>query len=82
MRARISSRRVGLAATTVHLREPGDAGPHLVPQHVALDELAVFLVVRDRMRARTHQAHVAEHDVHQLGQLVDRITAQYAAQRA
>ena len=41
----------GLAAAAVHLRKPGDAGQHLVADHVALNEFAVLLVVRDRVRS-------------------------------
>src|SRR6185503_3291190 len=44
--------RVGLAAQAVHLGEAGNAGLHLVADHVAADQLAVHLVVRDRVRAR------------------------------
>src|SRR3954469_2702684 len=51
--------RLGLAAQAVHLRPAGDAGLHLVTLHVALDELAVGLVVRHCVRARTDDAHAS-----------------------
>src|SRR5215469_9509850 len=37
----------GLAPATIDLCQAGDARGHFVPDHVALDELAVFLVVSD-----------------------------------
>src|SRR4051794_25258200 len=47
--------RARLAAQAVHLRAAGEPGAHLVALHVALDQLAVELLVRHRMRARAHQ---------------------------
>src|SRR5258706_150375 len=67
---------VGLAAETVHLRPPGDAGTDLVADHVALDELAVELVVRDGVRAWADHAHAALQHVDELRQVVERGAAQ------
>src|ERR1700741_5162354 len=44
--------RLRLAAQAVDLRPAGEPRAHLVALHVALDELAVELVVRDRVRPR------------------------------
>jgi hypothetical protein len=71
----------GLAAAAVHLRKSGDAGQHLVANHVALDELAVLLVVRDRVRPRTHETHAALKHVDELRQLIERGAAQEGADR-
>ena len=61
---------LGLAAAAADLRQSGDARQDLVAHHVALDQLAVHLVVRHRVRARPHQAHAALQHIDQLRQLV------------
>lgn len=71
----------GFAAQAVDLGPAGDAGFDLVPQHVALDEFAVLLVVRDRMGTRADDAHAALQDVDELGQLVERGFADERAER-
>src|SRR6185437_16537274 len=38
-----------LSPQAIDLRQAGDAGPHLVADHVAIDQLTVELVVRDGM---------------------------------
>src|SRR5262245_38007810 len=62
-----------LAAAAVDLGEARDARQHLVADHVSLDEPAVLLVVRHRMRPGADEAHAAAKDVEELRQLVDRI---------
>src|SRR5579864_8022457 len=49
--------RFRLAPQSIDLRKTGNAVSHLVADHVATDQLAVLLVMSDRMRARTHHAH-------------------------
>src|SRR3569833_3054631 len=68
----------GLTPAAVDLRQSGDSGRHLVPDHVALDELAIFLVVRDRMRPRTHETHVTMEDVDEQWKIIKRVAAHKA----
>src|SRR5438477_13209625 len=49
--------RIGLPAQTVDLRQPGDARSDFMPNHVALDQPAVHLVVRHRVGSRGEAAH-------------------------
>src|ERR1044071_9510239 len=51
--------RLRLAAATVDLREPRDAGGDLVTHHVATNELAILLVVRHGVGPRADEAHAA-----------------------
>ena len=74
--------RLGLAAQAVDLRQAGDAGAHLVADHVAVDQLAVHLVVRDGVRARADDAHAPLQHVDELRQLVERGAAQERAEAA
>jgi hypothetical protein len=62
---------VGLAAQAVDLRPAGDARQHVVAPRIARDLLLVFAIVRERVRARADQRHVALDDVDELRQLVD-----------
>src|SRR5205807_10642438 len=71
----------GLAPQAVDLRPSGDAGLDLVALHVALDELAVHLVARDRVGARADYAHAALQYVDELRQLVERGAAHEGAER-
>src|SRR5947207_2635982 len=64
--------RIGLPAQTVDLSQPGDSRPDLVPDHVALDQAAVHLVVRHRVGARADDAHAALEHIEKLRQLVER----------
>ena len=72
---------VGFAAQAVDLRPAGDARLDLVAQHVALDQLAVLLVVGDGVRARPDDAHAALQHVDELRQFVQRGAAQEAPER-
>src|SRR6185436_10030427 len=72
--------RDGLAAQAVDLGEAGNSGLHLVADHVAADQLAVELVVRDRVRARADHAHAPLQHVDELRQLVERGAAQEGAE--
>src|SRR6185295_3199975 len=72
--------RVGLAAKAAHLREAGDAGPHLVADHVAADQLAIELVMGDGVRPRADHAHAPLQHVDELRQLVERAAAQEGAE--
>ena len=70
-----------VAAPAVHLRPAGDAGLHLVAQHVLRD---LVLELRDEMRplrARPDDRHVAAQHVPELRQLVDVRAAQELAER-
>src|ERR1700733_6441737 len=71
----------GLAACAIDLGQAGDAGPHLVADHVALDELAVLLVMGHGVRPRSEQTHAALQHVDELRQFVERITPQEAPDR-
>jgi hypothetical protein len=51
-----------------------------VAQHGALDELAVLLVVGDGVGTRTDDAYAALQDVDELGQFVERGTADEGAE--
>jgi hypothetical protein len=71
--------RGGFTTQAVDLGPAGNARLDLVAQHVALDHLAVLLVVRDRVRARADDAHPSLQHVDELRQLVQRGAAQEAA---
>src|SRR5688572_12407980 len=66
----------GFAAATVHLCESSDSRWHFMADHVALDQPAILLIMRDRMRSWTDEAHVALEHVDELGQLVNGVAAQ------
>src|ERR1700730_13564250 len=68
-----------LASATVDLREAGDAGQHFVPHHVALDELAVFLVVRHGVGPGAHETHAALKHIDELRQLIQGGASENAA---
>src|SRR6185312_1410706 len=70
---------LGLAPEAVDLRQSRDPGPHFVADHVAIDQLAVQLVVDDGMRPRPHQAHLALKHIEELRQLIERGLAQERA---
>src|ERR1700688_3005426 len=72
--------RVGLPAKAVDLRPTGNARLDLVPDHVALDEPAILLVVCDSVRPRSHQTHGSAEYVKELRQFVKRSTAQKRTQ--
>src|SRR5258708_38381369 len=69
----------GLSPATVDLRKAGDAGQYFVTHHVALDELAVFLVVSHGVGPWAHQAHTALQNIDELPQLIRRGSSEYAA---
>src|SRR5439155_13499880 len=73
--------RLGLAAQTIHLREPRDARSDLVADHVAVYELAILLIVSHSVRPGPYDAHGALEHVQELWQLVQRRGAQDAAER-
>src|SRR5690606_30409548 len=73
--------RLGLAARAVDLGPAGDARLDLVPDHVALDELAVGLVVGYRMRPWADHAHAPLQHVEELRQFVERGAAQEPPER-
>ncbi len=62
----------------VHLREPGDAGAHLV---AAAMFIAEYMGVVHRERARPDKAHVAFEYIDELGQLIERCRAHQASER-
>src|SRR5687768_8029858 len=66
----------GFAAASIHLCESSDARWHLVADHIALDQAAILLIMRDRMRSWTDQAHVALEHIDELWQLVNGVAAQ------
>ncbi len=68
-----------LAAQAVHLRPAGDAGLDAVATQIAVDDLGIILVVRDCVRTRADQGHVALEHVYELRQLVEAGLAQEAA---
>src|SRR3954466_1036711 len=72
---------VGFSTQAIDLCEPGDAGPYLMPNHVAGDQLAIQFVVRNRMRSRADDTHAALQNVDELRQLVQRRLAQKSTQR-
>src|SRR5215475_12451709 len=70
-----------VAAPAVHLRPAGQAGLHLVAEHVLRNAMLELL---DEMRPfgpRTDDGHVAAQDVPELRQLVQVRAAQEAAKR-
>ena len=71
-RASMCSTRAVSPAATAHLRQSRDARQDLVANHVPFDQLAVFLVVRDRMWAGSYEAHGSLQYVNELRQLVER----------
>ena len=58
--------RLGLAAEAVDLRPAGDAGLDLVADHVALDQLAIHLIVGDGVWAWPDNAHAPLQDIDEL----------------
>src|SRR5690606_41749259 len=72
----------GLASAAVDLGEPRDARRGFVAHHVAVDEPAILLVVRDGMGPRADPAHPALQHVDELGQLVERVTAKEPPERS
>ena len=70
----------GFAAQSVHLRPSGDAGFDPMAGKITVNAKRVFLVVGDRMGPRPDQGHVAEHDVNELGQLIEAEASQNLAQ--
>ena len=66
-----------LALRAVHLRQPGDAGTHVVTARLARRVVAQVL---GQQRTRTHDAHLASQHVDQFGQLVEARRAQQATE--
>src|SRR3954462_4996424 len=73
---------VGFSTQAVNLGQACDAGPHLMPDHVAGDELPIQLVVRNGVWTRPYHTHPALQDVDELWQLVQRRLAQECTQRS
>src|SRR5262245_49529985 len=71
----------GVAAPAVHLRPAGDAGLHLVPQHVLRDPVLELLDEERTLRTGADDRHVAAEHVPELRQLVDVVAPQPAADR-
>jgi len=69
-----------VADLTIDLGPSGDAGPHLMPQHVAFDLFSVQLIVCDRARARADDGHLSRENVDELRQFVQRRAAQECAE--
>src|SRR5207245_8062221 len=69
------------AAPAVDLRPSGDAGLHLVAQHVAGDAPPELLDERRSLGARPDQAHVTAQHVEELRQLVEAEAPQHGAER-
>jgi len=63
--------RIRFPAPAVHLRPAGDAGLHLVPEHVAGDQFPVVLVMGDGMGPGADDGHPPLKDVDELGQLIE-----------
>ena len=61
------------AANLSHAREPR---LHVMPKRVTGDERAVLIVMRDRVRPRANDRHVASNNVEELRKLVDAGAAQ------
>src|SRR5579872_2841652 len=70
---------LGLAAQSIDLGETRDSGPHLVADHVSIDELTVELIMSDGMRPRPDQAHLPLQHVQELRQLIEGGYAQESA---
>src|SRR5438477_902023 len=60
-----------VAAPAVHLGPPRDPALHAMAEHVLGDALLELLHERRPLRARADQAHVPEHDVDELRELVE-----------
>jgi len=63
--------RIGLTAVTVDLRPSGDSGLDVVPACIKRNASLVVPIVRQSMRTRPDEGHVALYDIEQLRQLVD-----------
>src|SRR4026207_516273 len=57
------------SATAIDPGKSGDTGQHLVAHHIALDQSAIFLVVRHRVWSRSYKTHASLQHVEKLGQL-------------
>lgn len=68
---------LGLAAVAGDLAPAGDAGLDVVPDHVFVDQVGVFLGMLDHVGPRAHHAHLSEQHVDELRELVDAGVAQY-----
>ena len=67
------------AAETIDLRPTGDSRLHIVTACIQRDRLLEQLIVRERMRARADERHLAAQDVQQLRQFIDIVAAHPAA---
>jgi hypothetical protein len=67
------------AAETIDLRPTGDSRLHIVTACIQRDRLLEQLIVRERMRARADERHLAAPDVQQLRQFIDIVAAHPAA---
>src|SRR6185312_147561 len=68
-----------LASQAIDLCQARDARPNLMPDHVAIDELTVELVVGNGMRTGPYQAHLSLQHIEELRQLIERALAQERA---
>src|SRR5688572_24841263 len=71
----------GVTAPAVHLRPPGDAGLHLVAQHVLRDAVPELLHEEGTFRARADDRHFSLEHVPELRQLVEVEAPQPASDR-
>src|SRR5687767_3560135 len=71
----------GVAAPAVDLRPAGDAGLHLVAQHVLRNAVLELLDEERPLRARTDDRHIALQHVPELRQLIEVELAQPAPER-
>src|ERR1035441_3440142 len=71
--------RRGLASKTMNLCPATHPWPHLVPDHVAANQLAVHLIMRHGVRAWTDEAHVSFPNVEKLREFVHGRASQKSA---
>src|SRR4029079_12976654 len=69
----------GVAAQAIDLGPAGEAGLFVVAVHVARHQAAKLLDEGGLLRAGAHQAHIAQQNVYEVGELVDGIAAQDGA---
>ena len=71
----------GLTPPAIDLGPAGEAGPDLVPEHIARDETAVVFIVRHRMGPGPHDGHGTVEHIEKLGQLIQAGAPQKPAER-
>ena len=72
---------LGFATVAVYLSPTSDARFHPETHRIAVDALAVIIVVQPHVRTGSYEAHIAKEHINQLRQLIDIVLAHPIAKR-